>query len=134
MINVGGILGAGVYSSIVGSAHIAGPAVVFTFLFTTICAIFSSFPYAEFSSQISDSGASYSFTYNSIGEFVAFMYTYLVRVGHSMFLNFTVSGSAIAKSWSGYFGYLLEFNGAHTKKWLPIIWRNEYFVSFLARN
>jgi len=55
IINLGGILEAGVYSSIIGSAKIAGQ--LYHYLFwLLVCALFSCFPYTEFSAQIIDSG------------------------------------------------------------------------------
>jgi hypothetical protein len=45
-----------------------------------------------------------------------------------MFMNLAVSASAIAKSWSGYFGYLIESNGGNVGHWLPILWSSKYFV------
>jgi len=87
LINVGGILGSGVYTAIVQSSLIAGPAVSITFILTSICCILSCLPFAEFSSKISESGGSYTFAYASLGEFMAFLYLHYIESVIPFFLD-----------------------------------------------
>ena len=38
-----------------------------------------------------------------------------------MFMSYAISGSAIARSWSGYFGSLLRSFGLDVSSWIPIL-------------
>jgi basic amino acid/polyamine antiporter, APA family len=94
---IGSIIGAGIFI-ITGqaAAQYAGPAIVYSFLFSAIACIFFALCYAEFSSIIPTAGSSYSYVYASLGEFCAWL------IGWDLTLVYLFIASAVASGWSGY--------------------------------
>jgi APA family basic amino acid/polyamine antiporter len=72
-----------------------------------VCCGFTALCYAEFATLIPISGSSYSYAYATLGEFAAWF------IGWNMVLEYGVSASAVAVSWTGYFVSLLDNMGLH---------------------
>lgn len=103
MIGVGCIVGAGVYVMTGTAASMyAGPAVAISFGLAGLACGFTALCYAELSSTIPVSGASYSYAYAALGEVFAWSLAWMLS------LEFGLAGSALAV---GVAGYLLSLLG-----------------------
>jgi APA family basic amino acid/polyamine antiporter len=107
-LGIGAVIGGGIFV-ITGqaAANHAGPAIILSFVIAAICCSFTALCYAEFATLIPMSGSSYSYAYATLGELVAWF------IGWNMVLEYGVSASAVAVSWTGYFTSLLEHVGVH---------------------
>ena len=107
-LGIGAVIGGGIFV-ITGqaAAEHAGPAVILAFVIAAICCSFTALCYAEFATLIPMSGSSYSYAYATLGELVAWF------IGWNMVLEYGVSASAVAVSWTGYFVSLLDHIGIH---------------------
>lgn len=105
-LGIGAVIGGGIFV-ITGQAAAdhAGPAVILAFVIAAVCCSFTALCYAEFATLIPMSGSSYSYAYATLGELVAWF------IGWNMVLEYGVSASAVAVSWTGYFTSLLEHFG-----------------------
>lgn len=103
MLGVGGTVGAGIFV-ITGKAAalMAGPAIVFSFIFAAVAVGITALVYAELGSSIPVSGGAYSYTYTSLGEFIAWV------VGWNLILEYGLIVPAVATGWSGYFRGFVE--------------------------
>jgi APA family basic amino acid/polyamine antiporter len=68
--------------------------------------------YAEFASTVPVAGSAYTFSYATLGEFVAWL------IGWDLILEFTLGAATVAKGWSGYFVSVLELIGIKLPTWL----------------
>jgi len=106
-IGIGAVIGAGIFVITgVAAADHAGPAVILSFLLAAICSSFTALCYAEFATLIPLSGSAYSYAYATLGELMAWF------IGWNLVLEYGVSASAVAVSWTGYFLSLLNHVGA----------------------
>lgn len=107
-LGIGAVIGGGIFV-ITGqaAAEHAGPAILLSFVIAAICCSFTALCYAEFATLIPMSGSSYSYAYATLGELVAWF------IGWNMVLEYGVSASAVAVSWTGYFTSLLDHIGIH---------------------
>ena len=107
-LGIGAVIGGGIFV-ITGqaAAEHAGPAILLSFVIAAICCSFTALCYAEFATLIPMSGSSYSYAYATLGELVAWF------IGWNMVLEYGVSASAVAVSWTGYFVSLLDHIGVH---------------------
>lgn len=89
---LGSTVGAGIFVVYgVVANQIAGPAVVFSFLFAAFSSFLSALCYAEFAARIPLSGSAYTFAYMSMGEFIAWF------IGWNLTLEYGVSAAAVAR-------------------------------------
>ncbi len=118
-LGIGAVIGGGIFV-ITGqaAAEHAGPAIVLSFIIAAICCSFTALCYAEFATLIPMSGSSYSYAYATLGELAAWF------IGWNMVLEYGVSASAVAVSWTGYFTSLLDHMGLH----LPPVLTNAPFA------
>lgn len=109
-LGIGAVIGGGIFV-ITGQAAAlhAGPAIILSFVFAAICCAFCALCYAEFAAMVPVSGSAYSYTYATLGELAAWF------IGWMLVLEYGVSASAVAVSWTGYFLSLLE----HFDLYLP---------------
>jgi len=108
LIGIGCIIGAGVYVMTgTAAANYAGPAVVVSFALAGLACAFTGLCYAELSSVLPVSGASYTYAYAALGEVVAW------GLGWMLMLEFGLAGSALAVGFAGYLGSLLGDFGIH---------------------
>lgn len=102
LIGVGCIVGAGVYVMTgTAAANYAGPAVVLSFLIAGIACGLTALCYAELSSALPVSGASYTYAYAALGEVFAW------GLGWMLMLEFSLAGSLLAAGFAGYLVSLL---------------------------
>ncbi|CAG8730930.1 amino acid permease-domain-containing protein [Gigaspora rosea] len=98
MIGLGSIIGTGIFV-LTGQAAAtrAGPAVVLSFLLAGLTASFAALSYSELASMIPISGSSYTYTYATMGELIAWI------IGWDLTLEYLVGAATVAVGWSGYF-------------------------------
>ncbi len=104
MLGIGAIIGAGLFS-ITGSAagNYAGPAITISFIIAAVGCLFAGLCYAEFASMIPVAGSAYTYSYATMGEFIAWI------IGWDLVLEYAVGAATVAISWSKYLQKLLEF-------------------------
>ena len=126
-LGIGAVIGGGIFV-ITGqaAAEHAGPAIVLAFIIAAVCCSFTALCYAEFATLIPMSGSSYSYAYATLGELAAWF------IGWNMVLEYGVSASAVAVSWTGYFTSLLDHFGLHLPAALtnaPLAFSNDHLVA-----
>src|SRR5690606_22879791 len=73
-LGVGAIIGAGIFSLTgIAAADHAGPAVTLSFILAATGCAFAGLCYAEFASMIPVAGSAYTYSYATMGEFVAWI-------------------------------------------------------------
>ncbi|MGB2738342.1 MAG: amino acid permease [Candidatus Nanopelagicales bacterium] len=105
MFSVGSIVGTGIFVILGTAVPIAGPAVIISFILAGITCAFSALSYAEMAGTIPISGSSYSYTYATMGELVAWV------CGWCLMLEYGVSVSAVAVGWGQYINEFLNLFG-----------------------
>src|ERR687898_377705 len=106
LFGIGVIIGTGLFV-LTGeaAAGYAGPAVALSYVVGGIVCALAALCYAEFASTVPVAGSAYTFSYASLGEFVAWL------IGWDLILEFTLGAATVAKGWSGYFVSVLEIVG-----------------------
>ncbi|WP_443945918.1 amino acid permease [Pedobacter sp. AW1-32] len=101
-LGIGAIVGAGIFSltGIVASEN-AGPAVILSFTLAAVACAFCALCYAEFASMIPVAGSAYTYTYATLGEFMAWI------IGWDLVLEYALASATVAVSWSSYANKLL---------------------------
>ena len=96
-IGLGATIGTGVFV-FTGqvAAQNAGPALTIALLISALGAGLAAICYAEFAAMIPVSGSAYSYTYATLGEALAWF------IGWNLSLEYLMSASAVAVSWSAY--------------------------------
>src|SRR5262245_20890190 len=96
-LGIGAVIGAGIFV-LTGqaAAKYAGPAIVFSFILAGLACAFAGLCYAEFSAMIPISGSAYTYSYATLGEFVAWI------IGWDLILEYLFAASTVAAGWSGY--------------------------------
>lgn len=106
-LGVGAIIGAGLFSLTgIAAAENAGPAVMLSFIIAAVGCAFAGLCYAEFASMIPVAGSAYTYSYATMGEFMAWI------IGWDLVLEYALAGATVAASWSQYFNELLKVFGA----------------------
>ena len=107
-LGIGAIIGAGLFSITGGAAgYNAGPAVTISFIIAAIACGFAGLCYAEFASMIPVAGSAYTYSYATMGEFIAWI------IGWDLVLEYAVGGATVAISWSRYFVKFLSYYDIH---------------------
>ncbi|WP_431784222.1 amino acid permease [Streptomyces chumphonensis] len=102
MISIGATLGTGIFVVLGEAVPDAGPAVTISFVIAGLTALFSALSYAELAGTIPASGSSYSYSYATMGELVAWI------CGLCLILEYGVSVAAVAVGWGQYLNELLD--------------------------
>ncbi|MEU7068228.1 amino acid transporter [Streptomyces sp. NPDC046161] len=102
MISIGATLGTGIFVVLGEAAPKAGPAVTISFVIAGLTALFSALSYAELAGSVPVSGSSYSYSYATMGEFIAWI------CGWCLVLEYAVSVAAVAVGWGQYLNELLD--------------------------
>lgn len=102
MLGVGATIGTGVLvlTGLV-AARDAGPAVIFSFMIAALVCGFAALCYAEVASALPVSGSVYTYSYATIGEFIAHL------MGWTLLSVYVVTTAAVAGGWTSYFAHLL---------------------------
>jgi APA family basic amino acid/polyamine antiporter len=107
-LGVGTIIGAGLFSLTgIAAANHAGPAVTLSFVLAAVGCAFAGLCYAEFASMIPVAGSAYTYSYTTMGEFVAWI------IGWDLVLEYALGAATVAVSWSRYLLELLSSWGIH---------------------
>lgn len=107
-LGIGAIIGAGLFSITGGAAATnAGPAITLSFVVAGLGCAFAGLCYAEFSSMIPIAGSAYTYSYATMGEFIAWI------IGWDLVLEYAVGAATVGISWSRYFGRFMEGLGVH---------------------
>src|SRR5213083_2090531 len=117
-LGIGAIIGAGLFVRTAAAiAERSGPSVTIAFLVAAVGCAFAGLCYAEFASMIPIAGSAYTYSYATMGEFVAWI------IGWDLVLEYAVGAATVAISWSEYFNRALEYVGLH----IPFEWCHSPF-------
>lgn len=107
-LGIGAIIGAGIFV-LTGqaAAQYAGPAIVLSFIISGIACAFAGLCYAEFASMIPISGSAYTYSYATLGEFLAWI------IGWDLILEYLFAAATVSVGWSGYVVSFLRDFGIH---------------------
>ncbi|HAO50360.1 MAG TPA: amino acid permease [Runella sp.] len=107
-LGIGAIIGAGLFSITGGAAaNQAGPAITISFIVAALGCAFAGLCYAEFASMIPVAGSAYTYSYATLGEFVAWI------IGWDLVLEYAVGAATVSISWSRYLIKFLEGFDVH---------------------
>lgn len=117
MFGVGGIVGAGIYAIIGKAAGLSGNMLWLSFVIAATVALLTGLSYAEFVSRYPDSGGSFEYIKQGLGEKTALFM--------SVFMAFTgiVAAAAISISFADYLSRLVDF-----PSWIIVI----LIIAFMA--
>jgi basic amino acid/polyamine antiporter, APA family len=102
-MGIGCIIGAGIFVLTgTAAAHYAGPAIVLSFVVGGVACAFVGLCYAELAALLPVSGSTYTYTYATLGELVAWV------IGWDLVLEYAMGASTVAVGWSGYFVSLMR--------------------------
>jgi APA family basic amino acid/polyamine antiporter len=105
-LGIGAIIGAGLFSLTgIAAAENAGPAVVLSFAIAAFGCAFAGMCYSELATMIPVSGSAYTYTYATMGEFIAWI------IGWDLVFEYAVASACVAVSWSRYVGSFLQTFG-----------------------
>ncbi|MEB3372324.1 amino acid permease [Saccharopolyspora mangrovi] len=97
-IGIGAIIGTGIFVLTgVAAATDAGPGISISFVISGIACGLAALCYAEFASVVPVAGSAYTFSYASLGEFLAWI------IGWDLMLEFVIGASTVSVGWSQYF-------------------------------
>lgn len=101
-LGIGAIIGAGLFvRTAAAAAQNAGPSVTLGFVIAAIGCALAGLCYAELSSSIPISGSAYTYTYATMGEFMAWI------IGWDLILEYAVGAATVGIGWSEYFNKFL---------------------------
>jgi len=102
VFGVGVIIGTGIFvlTGVVAKT-VAGPATAFSFVVAGIVCGLAALCYAEFASTVPVAGSAYTFSYATLGEFVAWI------IGWDLVLELALGAATVSVGWSGYLNQLL---------------------------
>ncbi|HET9142786.1 amino acid permease [Actinophytocola sp.] len=98
------VIGAGIFTLTARTAgDLTGPSVSLAFVLAAIACGLAALCYAEFASTLPVAGSAYTFSYATVGEFLAWI------IGWDLVLEFAVGAAAVAKGWSVYLATVLGY-------------------------
>ncbi|WP_420128679.1 amino acid permease [Longimicrobium sp.] len=113
LLGIGAIIGAGIFVLTgTAAARNAGPAVVISFVVAGLGCLFAGLCYAEFAAMIPIAGSAYTYSYATLGEFIAWI------IGWDLILEYLFGAATVAVGWSGYFTEFMREIGLN----LPEAW------------
>lgn len=97
-LGIGAVIGTGIFVLTgTAAAYYAGPAIILSFILSGVGCVFAGLCYAEFASMIPIAGSAYTYSYATLGEFMAWV------IGWDLILEYLFASSTVAVGWSGYF-------------------------------
>ncbi|WP_238883475.1 amino acid permease [Clostridium sp. YIM B02551] len=96
-LGIGAVVGVGIFVATGEGAHVAGPAVILSFIIAAIVACLCGLSYTELSTMFPVAGSTYSYAYITFGEIIAMI------IGWCLTAEYLVACSAVASGWSGTF-------------------------------
>ncbi|MEO5562259.1 MAG: amino acid permease [Chitinophagaceae bacterium] len=107
-LGIGAIIGAGLFSITgMAAANHAGPAITLSFIVAGLGCLFAGLCYAEFASMIPVAGSAYTYSYATMGEFIAWI------IGWDLVLEYAVGAATVGISWSRYLVKFLDGFNIH---------------------
>lgn len=101
-LGIGAIIGAGLFvRTAMAASQNAGPSVTIGFIVAAIGCALAGLCYAELSSSIPISGSAYTYTYATMGEFLAWI------IGWDLILEYAVGAATVGIAWSEYLNNFL---------------------------
>ena len=131
ILGIGAVVGTGIFSiigiAIKGGAESvgAGPAISISMVLAAIACVFSALCYSEIAAIIPAAGSAYTYTYATMGEFMAWM------VGWILMLEYAIGNITVASAWCGYFTQFLKGFSHVLPSFVtncPIWLRNDYIT------
>ena len=117
-LGIGAIIGAGLFvRTAAAAANNAGPAVTLGFVVAAIGCALAGLCYAEFASMIPIAGSAYTYSYATMGEFMAWI------IGWDLVLEYAIGAATVSIAWSEYLNKLLGYIGMH----IPYEWTHSPF-------
>jgi APA family basic amino acid/polyamine antiporter len=117
-LGIGAIIGAGLFVRTAAAiAERAGPSVTLAFMVAGVGCAFAGLCYAEFASIIPIAGSAYTYSYVTMGEFIAWI------IGWDLVLEYAVGAATVAIAWSEYFNKMLEWFNMR----VPYAWSHSPF-------
>src|SRR5690625_1944900 len=112
-LGIGAIVGAGLFSITgLAAANYAGPGIMISFVIAAVGCGLAGLCYAEFASMIPVAGSAYTYSYATMGEFIAWI------IGWDLVLEYAVGAATVASSWSDYLSVLLSNYGLSLPEFL----------------
>src|SRR5260221_10519156 len=107
-LGIGAIIGAGLFvRTAAAAAQHAGPSVTLGFIVAAIGCAFAGLCYAEFSSMIPIAGSAYTYSYATMGEFLAWI------IGWDLILEYAVGAATVSIGWAQTLVAFLHTFGIH---------------------
>ncbi len=97
LFGIGCIIGTGIFVLTAAGAQKAGPGLMLAFIIAGAVCIVAALCYAEIAAMIPVAGSAYTYTYATMGEFLAW------TVGWALVLEYAIAASAVSVGWSGFF-------------------------------
>jgi basic amino acid/polyamine antiporter, APA family len=101
-LGIGAIVGAGIFVLSGVAAQHTGPALVLSVILSGVGCAFAGLCYAEFAAMIPVAGSAYTYSYATIGEFLAWI------IGWDLILEYAVGATTVSIGWAGYFVSFLQ--------------------------
>src|SRR6266550_2124811 len=122
-LGIGAIIGAGIFVLTGQAAALhAGPAVPISMALVGIACAFAGLCYAEMASAVPVAGSAYTYSYATMGEFVAWI------IGWDLVLEYAVGAATVSIAWSAYFNRVLDWFGWR----IPYEWSHSPFEASAA--
>jgi len=111
-LGLGNMVGAGIFATVgTGIHNYAGPAILISFLICAVASGCAGLCYAEFSSMVPVAGSAYTYTYATLGEFLAWL------IGWNLVLEYGMSAAPVASTFSSNIQIALTAIGIHLPLW-----------------
>jgi len=102
-LGIGAIIGAGIFVRTAAAAgEHAGPAVTISFVIAAAGCALAGLCYSEFASMIPIAGSAYTYSYATMGEFIAWI------IGWDLVLEYALGAATVSIGWSQYFNEFLN--------------------------